>query len=353
MPTERKVFRDDIHLGHKVPTVDTDDLVNGCVTEKKLADNSVSTRTIQDEAVTTPKIADDAVTTPKIKDENVTAPKLARKAVTPEKVSDDFIEVLIQPLIDKLSKKHDKDVKRLDCKDTDLQNQIDSLQIHGLAVSNMFGNDPHIGVSQRTLTLAFNKIWSILEDITGEVLQGISMVVTPEYYIGEDGCNVHVKASTVDANGIFEKIAFYINDELVYDAENTDYLEFDTEITETSVVRCEAQIMGIPYTMQKTVTHYSSFFLGAGTSYTDIMDVEHVIPIRRHMRGAYDVQVADGEHIIIVVGDSLASGFIRADINGVEIAFNESSVVEDEKLYKVFTSENTYRAGTYNIDING
>jgi hypothetical protein len=71
------------------------------------------------------------------------------------------------------------------------------------------------------------------------------------------------------------------------------------------------------------------------------------------MRGAHDVEVGDGEHIIIVLGDSLAPGFIRADINGVEIAFDETSVVVDEKIYKVLTSENTYQEGTYNIDING
>ena len=34
----------------------------------------------------------------------------------------------------------------------DLQNQVDSIQIHGLAVSNEFGNDPHIGISQKKLS---------------------------------------------------------------------------------------------------------------------------------------------------------------------------------------------------------
>jgi hypothetical protein len=63
--------------------------------------------------------------------------------------------------------------------------------------------------------------------------------------------------------------------------------------------------------------------------------------------------VAQGQHIIIIVGESLAGGFLRADLNSVEINFTESTVTVDGKNYKVFTSEEAYSAGTYNIDING
>jgi hypothetical protein len=71
------------------------------------------------------------------------------------------------------------------------------------------------------------------------------------------------------------------------------------------------------------------------------------------MRGAYDVDVAQGQHIIIIVGESLAGGFLRADLNSVEIPFTESTVTVDGKNYKVFTSENVYNVGSYNIDVNG
>jgi hypothetical protein len=252
-----------------------------------------------------------------------------------------------------LSSEVSTELKRLKEKDDDLQNQIDSLTIHGMAVSNEFGDDVHIGVSQKTLTAAFNRLWAKLEDLTGEMLQGISMIVTPEYYVGEDGASVHIKASTAETNGIFEHIAFYINGALITEADNVDFFEYDTEISETSVVKCVAKIMGIEYTREKIVTHYSSFWLGAGSTYQDIMNVEHVIPITNGMRGAYDVDVAQGDHIIIVVGESLAGGFLRADMNSVEIQFTESTIAVDGNSYRVFTSENAYSAGTYNIDING
>ena len=235
----------------------------------------------------------------------------------------------------------------------DLQNQIDSLEIAGVAVSNEFGTDPHISISQKTMTDAINKLWQKLEDMTGEVLQGISMSVTPDYFISEDGCSVHISANTVETNGIFEHIAFYGNGSLIAEADNVDLFEYDTEIEETTIIKCVAKIMGVEYTRQQIVTHYNSFWLGAGSAYSDIMDVEHVIPITNGMRGAYDVNVAQGQHIIIVVGESLAGGFLRADLNSVEINFTESTVTVDGKNYKVFTSEEAYSAGTYNIDING
>jgi hypothetical protein len=203
------------------------------------------------------------------------------------------------------------------------------------------------------MTDAINKLWQKLEDMTGEVLQGINMVVTPDYFISEDGCNVHIKANTVETNGIFEHIAFYINGTLLTEASNVDFFEYNTTINETSVIKCIAKIMGVEYTREKLITHYNSFWLGAGSTYSDIMDVEHVIPITNGMRGAYDVNVTQGQHIIVVVGESLASGFLRADLNSVEIPFTESTVTVDGKNYKVFTSEEAYSAGTYNIDING
>lgn len=243
-----------------------------------------------------------------------------------------------------------------------LEKRMDSLEVQvksflesagGTALTDEFGSNDYLGVNQKTLTNAINKIWEVLENITGESLQGIDMTVTPSYFISESGCNVHINASTVTTNGIFEHIAFYVNGELIVEDENVDYLDFDTYIKETSVIKCVAKIMGIEYTRQEVVTHYNSFWLGAGTSYEDIMDVEHVIPITNGIRGSYDVNVEQGDHIIVIIGESLKEGFIRADINSVEIPFTESTVTVDGNNYKVFTSVNTYVEGTYNIDIEG
>lgn len=223
----------------------------------------------------------------------------------------------------------------------------------GTAITDQFGDSELVAVNQKVHTAAINKIYEILEDITGNVYHGINMVVTPEYFIGEDGATVNITANTTETNGIFEFIEFYINGALIARGENVDYFTYNTTINETSVVKCVAKILGVEYTREKLITHYNSFWLGAGSTYSDIMDVEHVIPITNGMRGAYDVDVTQGQHIIIIVGESLAGGFLRADLNSVEINFTESTVTVDGKNYKVFTSDEAYSAGTYNIDING
>ena len=262
----------------------------------------------------------------------VTADKIAPYAVTPDKLHPDTIKIW-----DDIAK---------------------GAEMGGVALLQDFGNSIYFGVSQKVLTEAFNKIWAKIEDITGESLLGFQMAVTPEYYIGEEGCNIHVTATTVDTEGVFEEIRFLINGIQVWPAteeegKNVSYAEFDTEISETSVVECDAKILGIPYSKQAIITHYSSFWLGAGSTYTDVMKNSNLRPIANGMRGAYNIDLISGQKIIIVLGESLRQGFIRADINGVEIAFVETTVTVDGNTYKVLTSENTYQAGTYNIDING
>ena len=84
MPT----FKEDLHLGHSVPTIDTEDIEDRAITEKKMADGSVSTRTIQNGAVTEPKIANRAVTEPKLADWAVSTRTVRDKAISERKLAD-------------------------------------------------------------------------------------------------------------------------------------------------------------------------------------------------------------------------------------------------------------------------
>lgn len=222
----------------------------------------------------------------------------------------------------------------------------------GTALEDKFGTKNYIGVTQKALTEANTKIWQKLEDITGEILQGIHMTVSPDYFIGDEAF-VHVTANTVNTNGIFEKIQFFANGNLIKEYENAEQIEFDTQIEESTVIMCKAQILGIEYTRQRIVTKYNSFFIGAGTSYEDIMNVEHVQPITRGIRGQYEITANADDHIIIVFGDTLKQDFMRADISFTEIEFTEQEVTIDDKTYAVLTSVDTYEAGTYKVFING
>jgi hypothetical protein len=234
----------------------------------------------------------------------------------------------------------------------DLQNQIDSLETSGIAISNLFGDDEHIGISQKTLTDAFNKIWSKIDEMTGEHNTGISLVISPEYFVGESGADVHVTASSQGTGGKFDAIALYLNGELIISQENVETLEYDFHIDETSTLKCVAKILGVPYTEERNITHYHAFWLGGGSTASDVMIQADLIPITHGMKGSYNVSLSQGDHIIIVVDSTLREGLRRADMSGFEIPFSETTQTIDGIEYKVFTSLNTYNAGTYNIDIN-
>lgn len=339
-----KLFNFDIHIGKWRVLVQTRDINDKAITGSKIADRVIDWFHIKPKAIRNEHIDDGAVNTRTLADYAVTSPKIKNGAVTPEKFSDRVVSEVIDPLL-----------KPLKAKDADLQNQIDSFNEHGLSVSNWFGNDPHIGVSQKTLTSAFNLLWSKMEDITGESYRGISMVVTPEYFIGDDGCTVNVKAYTANTIGIFEHIEFLIDDQIVHEAEDAEYVEFTTEIDHSVQITCNAQIMGCPYTAKKKVMHYDAFWIGGGSQASDVMvdDAAHIVQLDEFRRAAKDVELTQGQHIIIVMGEYMRNGFIRADINGIEIGFTETQVTIDDNVYSVFTSENTYNAETINVDING
>ena len=235
----------------------------------------------------------------------------------------------------------------------DLQNQINSLtDPHGAAISNNFGDNPLIGISQKTITEAFNTVWDKIDEITGGDANSIDMTVTPEYYIGEDGCTVNYSATSTGLSGIFEHIEFLVNGVKVDEADNVEELSGSTQINGTSVITCNAKVMGKVRTVEKTIHNYSSFYLGAGTQYSDIMNVEHVINFDGTVSGRYNVTCAQGDHIYIVMDSGFRSSFSRADMNGFEIPFTETTETVDDKEYVVLESVNTYMAGTYEININ-
>ena len=332
-----------------------DDVIDGT----KIAPNTIPGRCIANESITGDHMDGEIIIPGKLATDSVLTRNIKDKNVTPDKISDDVYDVFVKPAVIILNRQIaalQQEDGKLHAKDADLQNQIDSFNEHGVSVSNEFGDDPHIGVSQKTLTQAFNEIWEKIEDITGEVIRGINMVVTPTFFVSEDGGTIHAAANTATTNGIFERIQFFLDGELIYEASNTPYVAFahDLEIKPTYdyVIMCKAKIMGIEYTRQQVITRYNEFYIGAGSVYTDIIDSAHAKQLNGTMRHNYDVAFEDDQKLIIVMGTSLRDGFIRADLNGAEIQFTESSVTIDEKEYVVLVSDN-WSAGDYNIDING
>lgn len=253
---------------------------------------------------------------------------LKRGCVTADKLSDNFIDDIVREFSAQFVEAVAREI-----------------------VAKSFGDSDVVTISQKLLTDTVNDIYRKIGKITGET--EVALTVTPDYFIGEDGATIHVTAKSI-ANK-FEHVALYANDVLIPDSEADDVkgVELDVELSDTTVVKCVARVLGIEYTVEKTVTRYNSMWMGAGTDYKDIMDTAHIIPIEGGIRKSYDVTCNEGDHFIFIVGEQLREEFIRADLNGIEIPLTSSLVTIDGKDYWVLVSENEYHAGTYNIDING
>ncbi len=265
-----------------------------------------------------------------LKENSVGTKHLQEGCITAKHLASSFIQEVTENVLDKVASSIQADL-----------------------IKDYFGNSSGVTVSQKLLTDTVNSIYDQIREIKGEPSVGFYLSVTPSYFIGESGADIQIEA--VSTSGIFEKVALYADDVLIAGTEATNvYKQTCTfHVTDTTVIKCVATIMGLEYTSEKTIAHLTSFWLGAGQAYKDIMDIDHLVSIGNSFRGSYEVTCQEGDHIIIVLGNTLKRDFIRADLNGFEIPFEITKAKEGEETYWTLVSENIYRAGTYSINING
>jgi hypothetical protein len=94
------------------------------------------------------------------------------------------------------------------------------------------------------------------------------------------------------------------------------------------------------------------FWIGGGSNAASIINPENAKSVVGTIAGSFDVTLAQGDNLVIVLTPDLAEQFVRADMNGIEIPFTQSSFSVLGKEYVAYISDNTYDAGDYNIDIN-
>lgn len=265
-----------------------------------------------------------------LKDNSVDTKHLKKGCITKDLIASSFMEELAEEVREQAVK-----------------------QISNSFIKDCFGDSATVTISQKLLTDTVNSLYDQIREINGDPSVGFYMTVNPSYFIGEKGEDIHIEA--VSTSSVFEKIALYADDVLIAGSEDLNVYrkECDTHIDDTTVIKCVATILGVEYTVKKTVSKYTSFWMGAGNAYEDIMNIEHLVPIGSAFRGSYEVTCQEGEHIIIVLGDTLKRDFIRADLNGFEIPFTTTKVKVDDNDYWALLSDNIYRAGTYLINING
>ena len=222
-----------------------------------------------------------------------------------------------------------------------------NIVLENLGISDMITN--LVDSRMESILGELGRIWGKFSELTGETYDDIVFTVTPEYYVGENGCDVHITV----ASGIFEELQIYINGELISSNRNIGNLEQTVHIDNTSVITCKAKIEGNWHTVSKTVTHYDSFWVGAGQTAQEVMTFPNLKPINNGNKSNYNIPFSEGDMLFIIVIEQLKDYFVRADLNGVELPLKEKDdIVIDGVRYKVFCHETPWIAGTYNIDIN-
>ena len=313
-------FRNDLHLGQKVPTVETDDITNGAVTHEKLADEAVDTNNILD------------------------------GAVTPEKLSEDVRKEVIGRPISELSKRIDEVEKESKEKDDDLQNQIDSIQIHGMAVSNDFGDDPNIGISQKKLTEAHDDLDSRLRIL--EVSKAmVSLSISPDYVMTNEKRTV---TFTAVSDVMATSIRIIGNDEVLAHGEDTKSVVFTLEdfISGTTMdmpVLAEFTFSDIVKTVEGHLRAVDPVFYGAGASW---QAAGNKASLRETPAGEYKVStVQDGNYVFFNVPDGMV--IHEATLNGFRFPLDDpESVTIGGKPYWSYRSSNTYDASVLTIVIS-
>jgi hypothetical protein len=292
----------------------------------KLKDGIVKTRHLEDGAVTTPKIKD--------------------KAVTSAKLSRDVQSTIVLPPVNMLDRKYQGITD-------ELYSMVRALQVGGVALSQKLGNREDIGISQKSLTDMFIRIWNKMGEMTGECYMGFSMVVEPTAIACEGSARIHVTADSSGSISNFDYIKIYANEVLKAEGMAVETFDAEFDIDDTSIIKCVAVIAGRTFTKQEKVTKYMPFFIGSGQAYQDIMNEDCMKDLDGTLEGSYDMTVrSTGDHIFIIIPASRKQEFRRADMNGLGLKIEIPMTASEYEGFVVYKSINTYQEGTYNIDID-
>lgn len=235
--------------------------------------------------------------------------------------------------------------KRIDALETQMQSFLATAS-GGEAFSNMYGNSEVMGVTQKTLTETLDELYKLIFDVLGIELGDVQISITPDAFFRNEAAIVNIAA--IADYGLFDFVKVYFDGVKVLEETSIKTFSKDLTISKTTTVKVEAQVLGKLYTYEKTVTMASDFFIGAGTTYEDVYNPQYTRPYDGNPTGQYNIEVAEGQRIIIILPTTDVSKIEQIEMNDFNIPMDTTTF----GIYTVYTSLNTYKAGTYTIDIN-
>ena len=235
--------------------------------------------------------------------------------------------------------------KRIDDLETQMQSFLATAS-GGKAFSNMYGNSEVMGVTQNTLTKTLDELYKLIFDTLGIEVGDVQISITPDAFFRNEAAIVNI-AATADY-GLFDFVKVYFDGVKVLEETSIKTFSEDLTIGKTTTIKVEAQVLGKLYTYEKTVTMASDFFIGAGTTYEDVYKPKYSRPYDSDPTGSYTIEVDEGQRIVIILPTSDVSKIEQIEMNDFNIPMDTTTF----GIYTVYTSLNTYKAGTYTIDIN-
>jgi len=235
--------------------------------------------------------------------------------------------------------------KRIEALETQMQSFLATAS-GGEAFSNMYGDSEVMGVTQKALTETLDGLYKLIFDALGIEVGDVQISITPDGFFSNEAAVVNI-AATADY-GLFDFVRVYFDGEKVIEETSIATFSEDKTISKTTTIKVEAQVLGKLYTYEKTVTISSDFFIGAGATYEDIYNPQHTRPYDGDPTGSYTIEVEEGQRIIIILPTADVSKIEQIEMNDFNIPMDTTTF----GIYTVYTSLNTYQAGTYQIDIN-
>lgn len=235
--------------------------------------------------------------------------------------------------------------KRINDLETQMQSFLTTAS-GGEAFSNTYGNSEVMGVTQKALTETLDGLYKLIFDALGIEVGDVQISITPDGFFSNEATVVNIAATA--EYGLFDFVKVYFDGEKVFEKTSINTFSKDLTISGTTTIKVEAQVLGKLYTYEKTVTMASDFFIGAGATYEDVYNPQYTRPYDGNPTGQYTIEVAEGQRIIIILPTADVSKIEQIEMNDFNIPMDTTTF----GIYTVYTSLNTYKAGTYTIDIN-
>ena len=235
--------------------------------------------------------------------------------------------------------------QQLDNMNTQMQSFLETAS-GGEAFSNLYGDSEVMGVTQKTLTETISRLYQLIGDSIGIDMNSVQITITPDAFFKNEAAVINISA--IAEYGLFDAVRVYFDGIKVVEKTSVQTFSENLTVNKTTDIRVEAVLFGRTCTEKKTVQMSSDFFIGAGASYEDVYNPAYSRPYNGDPKGAYTINVAEGQHIVFILP--------TADVSKVEqIEMNDFNMIMETAtfgIYTAFTSVETYQAGTYTIDIN-